>query len=121
MEVKIEERTLIKGRSAKLPLIACLLIIMVGCGALQRVSPRMYGSGQPTGREVWVAHSKGIKSIINLRGDHPGRMEWDVERGVTLALDMPVRCHTMPSGRSRTKSEGYCTSWTFPRLQRLLY
>lgn len=55
MEVKIEKRTLIKGRFAKLPLIACLLIIMVGCGALQRVSPRMYGSGQPTGKEVSLA------------------------------------------------------------------
>lgn len=65
----------------------------------------MYGSGQPTGKEVFVAHDEGVKSIINLRGDRRGRMEWHVESGVALALDMPVRCHTMPSGRLRTKSE----------------
>lgn len=92
-------------RFAKLPLIACLLIIMVGCGALQRVSPRMYRSGQPTGKGVWVAHSKGIKSIINLRGFRPGRMEWDVELGVAGLLNTPIYFHSMSSGRLPTKDE----------------
>lgn len=66
-------------RFARLPLITCLLIIMVGCGGLTRVTEDMYRSGQPTGKDVWIAHDKGIKAIINLRGDHPGRMEWDEE------------------------------------------
>lgn len=94
------------GRFARLPLIACLVVIMAGCGALTQVTEDMSRSGQLPGEGIWKAyHEEGIRSIICLRGDRPGRMEWDVERGVGLALDMPIYYLAMSSGRMPHRDE----------------
>lgn len=67
---------------------------------------KLYRSAQPSGEDILEWHQRyGIKTIINLRGPHPNRPWYEVERTVAESNGMTMIDYKMSAQRSLTADD----------------